>query len=98
MRDRAKKQYLSQLRRMRYAERRLRMAWYIRKRKARQRRRNAPRIEWRVAPSVFSIVDNAIESLGNKCYSFSLCCVAAIFRFKPSNFTRLTADPLNNRR
>lgn len=64
MRNRAKKQYLSQLRRMRYAERRLRMAWYIRKRKARQRRRNAPHIEWRAAPSVFSIVDNAIESLG----------------------------------
>ena len=92
MRDRAKKQYLSQQRRMRYAERRLRMAWYIRKRKARQRRRNAPRIEWRVAPSVFSIVDNAIESLGYLSSCGDLLRRGMHVGFDLKRITRLTPD------
>gem|GEM_PF-2472424 len=48
---------------MRYAERRHRKAWYARKRKARDRRRNRPIIRWRTAPHTFSIVENAVESL-----------------------------------
>ena len=92
MRDRAKKQHLSQLRRMRYAERRLRMAWYIRKRKARQRRRNAPHIEWRVAPSVFSIVDNAIESLGYLSSCGDLLRRGMHVGFDLKRITRLTPD------
>lgn len=48
---------------MRYAERRLRQAWYVRKRKARQRRREAVVLLWRTAPTSFSIIENAEESL-----------------------------------
>lgn len=63
MRDRVRKLQLSHIRRMRYAEKRLRKAWYARKRRARQTRRSMPTIEWYTAPRVFSIVENAVESL-----------------------------------
>lgn len=63
MRDRVRKQRLSHIRCMRYAEKRQHKAWYARKHRARQTRRSMPTIEWYTAPRVFSIVENAVESL-----------------------------------
>ena len=74
---------------MHYAERRLRRVWYARKRKARAWRRNTPHIEWYTAPSTFSIVENAVESL-----RYLSHCGKLLLRGKPVGFDLKKVDRL----
>ena len=77
---------------MRYAERRLCRAWYTRKRRARQRRRNTPAIDWLVAPNIFSIVENAVESLSYLSKCGELLRLGHHVGFDLARVTQLTPD------